>query len=98
MEMALNMGAFEALDSLEIFAVDGGDKARQERVDALRASGQSIGSTTKAAVNTQATVTGWALALVGVAAAIPTCGASLGLSLALPAVSLGVASAGLVSL
>ena len=93
MEMALKMGSFEALDSLEMFSVDGGDKARQEMVAAHRASGQSLGST-KAAVNAQATVTGWALALVGVAAAIPTGGASL----ALAAVSLGVATAGLGSL
>ena len=57
--------------SPEMFSVDGGDKARQEMVAAHRASGQGLGST-KQAVGAQATVTGWAIALVGVAAAIPS--------------------------
>ena len=93
MEMTMNMGAFEALDMNELMVVDGGDKARQQMVAAHRASGKSLGST-KTAVNAQATVTGWGLALVGVATAIPTGGTSL----ALAVVSLAFATAGIASL
>ena len=66
MEMALNMGAFEALDQQEMFAVSGGDSARQAAVAAHRASGSSIGST-RMAVSAQSAVTGSIISTMGVA-------------------------------
>lgn len=93
MEMVMNVDSFLALEQQDLFAVDGGDRARQEMMAAYRASGESLGSA-KTAVNAQATVTGWAISLIGVAAAIPTGGASLVLS----GIGAGIATMGLVSL
>lgn len=88
------LNAFLDLNSEEMFFVEGGDPARQQMIAEHRASGESLGGSDREAIGAQATVTGWALALVGVAAAIPTGGASL----VLAAVSLGVSTAGLMSL
>ena len=43
MEMTLNMGAFEALDQQELFAVDGGWTAEQWIVGACTVVGAAVG-------------------------------------------------------
>ena len=96
--MALNMGAFEALDSLEMFSVDGGDKARQEMVAANRARGTSVSGSSTNAGAYQAIVTGTLVCIAGIALALPTGGASLALGVGIAASGAGAAVAGLNSL